>query len=153
MRAVLQRVAQATVRVDGKTISEIGRGLLVLLGVAVNDGPQQADWIADKLVALRVFENADGRFDQSVLEAGGEILLVSQFTLCADTRKGRRPSFSSAAPPAQAETLYNRVAAGLAQHRLPIRCGRFGARMQVSLVNDGPVTVVIDTTSAESLSG
>ena len=149
MRAVLQRVARATVRVDGGIVSEIGQGLLILLGVAASDGPQEADWMTGKLVGLRVFENTDGRLDRSVVEVGGGILLVSQFTLCADTRTGRRPSFTSSAAPKQAETLYNRVAAGIARHDVPVRCGRFGARMQVSLVNDGPVTIVIDTASAD----
>jgi D-tyrosyl-tRNA(Tyr) deacylase len=147
VRAVVQRVAHASVRVEGEVIGSIGRGLLVLLGVAAEDREAAADWIADKLVGLRIFENADGRFDRSVAEVGGRILLVSQFTLHADTRKGRRPSFAGAAAAAVAEPLYERVAARIAES-VPVERGRFGARMQIELVNDGPVTVIVDSAAA-----
>jgi len=119
--------------------------LLVLLGVARNDSRREADWLADKLVALRIFENAAGKFDASVQEIGGEILVVSQFTLYGDVRKGRRPSFSEAATPELAATLYERVIERIEEHRVPVCGGRFGARMQVRLVNEGPVTVILES--------
>src|SRR5262245_61561967 len=109
MRAVIQRVREASVDVDGERISHIGRGLLVLVGVSARDEPRHADWLADKLVGLRVFENAEGKFDASVTDVGGAVLVVSQFTLYGDTRKGRRPSFTEAAPGPHAEPLYERV--------------------------------------------
>ena len=145
MRAVVQRVREASVDVDGERISHIGRGLLVLLGVSVHDGPSQANWLADKLLGLRIFENAEGRFDASVTDVGGAVLVVSQFTLYGDTRKGRRPSFTAAAPGPQAEPLYERVVAGIAARGVPVGSGRFGAHMAVTLVNDGPVTLLIDS--------
>jgi D-tyrosyl-tRNA(Tyr) deacylase len=145
MRAVVQRVREASVDVDGERISHIGRGLLALVGVSVHDGPPQADWLADKLLCLRIFENAAGRFDASVTDVGGAVLVVSQFTLYGDTRKGRRPSFTSAAPGPQAEPLYERVVAGIAARGVPVSSGRFGAHMAVNLVNDGPVTLLIDS--------
>jgi len=145
MRAVAQRVTGASVSVGGEEIARIGPGLLVLLGVARSDGTAEADWMGDKLVSLRVFENAEGKFDRSVAEIGGEMLVVSQFTLYGDVRKGRRPSFSAAAPPESADELYRHVAERIAGHGVPVRCGRFGAHMRVGLVNDGPVTLVIDT--------
>src|SRR5215475_300306 len=111
MRAVIQRVREASVDVDGERIGHIGRGLLVLIGISVHDGPPQADWMADKLLGLRVFENGAGKFDASVVDVGGAVLVVSQFTLYGDTRKGRRPSFTAAAPATQAEPLYERVVA------------------------------------------
>jgi D-tyrosyl-tRNA(Tyr) deacylase len=144
MRAVVQRVSEASVTVDGEVVARIGRGLLVLLGIAAGDGPEAAEWMAEKLAGLRIFENESGKFDRSVAEVGGAMLIVSQFTLCADTRKGRRPSFAAAAPPERAVPLYERVAARVAALGLPVETGRFGARMQVHLVNDGPVTVVVD---------
>jgi D-tyrosyl-tRNA(Tyr) deacylase len=145
MRAVIQRVREASVDVDGERISHIGRGLLVLIGISVADGPRQADWLADKLVGLRLFENTAGKFDASVVDVGGAVLLVSQFTLYGDTRKGRRPSFTAAAPAAQAEPLYERVVGAVAARGVPVRTGRFGAHMAVGLVNDGPVTVLLDS--------
>ena len=148
MRAVIQRVSEAAVDVDGETVSRIGRGLLALIGVSVHDGDRQADWIADKLLGLRIFENAEGKFDASVVDVGGGVLVVSQFTLYADTRKGRRPSFSGAAPAAVAEPLYEHVVASIAARGVPVAAGRFGAHMAVSLVNDGPVTIVLDSDSA-----
>jgi D-tyrosyl-tRNA(Tyr) deacylase len=140
MRALVQRVSEASVSVDGERVSSIGPGLLVLLGVRSGDGHEHADHIVRKLLALRIFEDDDGRMNLSVQQAGGEILCVSQFTLYGDTRKGNRPSFVDAAPAAVAEPLYERVRDGLGA-----RGGRFGARMAVELVNDGPVTLLIET--------
>jgi D-tyrosyl-tRNA(Tyr) deacylase len=145
MRAVIQRVREASVDVDGERVGHIGRGLLVLIGISVQDGAQQVDWMVDKLLGLRVFENDAGKFDASVVDVGGAVLVVSQFTLYGDTRKGRRPSFSDAAPAAQAEPLYERVVAAIAARGVPVGSGRFGARMAVSLVNDGPVTLWLDS--------
>jgi D-tyrosyl-tRNA(Tyr) deacylase len=139
VRALVQRVARASVTVDGEAVSEIGPGLLVLLGVRRGDGAAEADRIVRKLLALRIFEDGDGRMNRSVADAGGELLCVSQFTLYGDARKGNRPSFVDAAPPEEAEPLYERVRAGLGAQG-----GRFGAHMQVELVNDGPVTLLLD---------
>ena len=139
MRVVLQRVAAAAVRVDDEVVGSIGPGLLVLLGVASGDGPAQADRIAGKLDRLRVFEDADGRMNLSVRDVGGEVLCVSQFTLYGDVRKGNRPSFVEAAPPDEAEPLYERVRAALGASG-----GVFGAHMEVELVNDGPVTLLVE---------
>jgi D-tyrosyl-tRNA(Tyr) deacylase len=144
VRAVVQRVAAARVRVDGAVVGECGHGLCVLLGVAREDVPEQAERLARKVARLRVFANDEGRFDRSVVDVGGSALVVSQFTLIADTAKGNRPSFSGAAPPGQAETLYYRFADALRDHGVPVEQGVFGARMQVELVNDGPVTIVLD---------
>ena len=135
----MQRVSQATVTVDGERVSSIGAGMLVLLGVGRGDTEADADRIARKLLALRIFEDDNGRMNRSVEEAHGEVLCVSQFTLYGDTRKGNRPSFVDAAPPDVAEPLYERVRAAL-----NARGGRFGARMQVELRNDGPVTLLIE---------
>ena len=140
MRALVQRVARASVTVDGERVSEIGPGLLVLLGVRRGDGEAEADWIVRKLLALRIFEDEDGRMNRSVRDAGGQILCVSQFTLYGDARKGNRPSYACAAPPEEAEPLYERVRRAL--HDAP--GGRFGAHMDVELVNDGPVTLVVE---------
>ena len=139
MRALVQRVSSASVSVDGRRLAEIGPGLLVLLGVRQGDGEAEADRMVAKLRALRIFEDADARMNLAVDEAGGEILCVSQFTLYGDTRKGNRPSFVDAAPPEEAEPLYERVRDGLAA-----KGGSFGARMAVELVNDGPVTLLIE---------
>jgi D-tyrosyl-tRNA(Tyr) deacylase len=144
MRAVVQRVARAAVRVDGVTVGEIGAGLLVLLGVARADGPEQARRIAAKVSRLRIFEDDDGRFARSVLDAGGAILAVSQFTLLADTSGGNRPSFSGAAPGPEAEPVYEAFCAALVEAGLRVERGVFGARMEVELVNVGPVTIVLD---------
>ena len=148
MRADIQRVSQASVVVDGEAVGRIDRGLLVLVGVSTTDGPADADWLADRLVGLRIFENDAGRFDASVVDVGGAVLVVSQFTLYGDTRKGRRPSFTAAAPGPQAEPLYERVVAAIAARGVPVGTGRFGARMQVQLVNDGPVTILLDSAEA-----
>jgi D-tyrosyl-tRNA(Tyr) deacylase len=145
MRAVIQRVTAASVVVDGAVISRIERGLLALIGVSVADDAADAVWIADRLVGLRIFENAAGKFDASVVDVAGAVLLVSQFTLYADTRKGRRPSFTGAAAGPQAEPLYQRVVDEVAARGVPVGTGRFGARMQVQLINDGPVTILLDS--------
>jgi D-tyrosyl-tRNA(Tyr) deacylase len=140
MRALVQRVAHASVSVDGELVSEIGRGMLVLLGVRSTDTEADADKIARKLKALRIFEDDDGRMNRNVEDAQGEILCVSQFTLYGDTRKGNRPSFVDAATPDTAEPLYEQV-----RKSLHARGGRFGARMQVELTNEGPVTLLVET--------
>jgi D-tyrosyl-tRNA(Tyr) deacylase len=145
MRAVCQRVARAEVRVEGKSVGSIERGLCVLLGVARSDGEADAERLAGKVARLRIFEDEAGRFDRSLLDAGGEALVVSQFTLIADTAKGNRPSFGEAAPPEQAEPLYERFCAELRALGVPVETGIFGARMAVELVNDGPVTIVLET--------
>jgi D-tyrosyl-tRNA(Tyr) deacylase len=147
VRAVVQRVARASVSVEGRIVAEIGRGLLVLLGVAADDGEAAADWMADKLLGLRIFANDEGKFDRSVAEVGGEVLVVSQFTLYADTRKGRRPSFTGAAAPEHAAPLYQRVVERIGRG-VPVQPGVFGAHMDVELVNDGPVTVIVDSAPA-----
>jgi len=145
MRAVVQRVARASVRVDGRLVTEIGPGLLVLVGVASADTEADAQWLADKIVNLRIFANEAGKFDRSVRDIGGSVLVVSQFTLLADVAKGRRPSFSAAAPPEQARRLYEYVAECVASAGVRCGTGEFGAHMAVELVNDGPVTIVIDS--------
>ena len=144
MRAVVQRVTRAAVRVDGETVGEIGRGLLVLVGAAAGDGPADAAALADKLAGLRIFPDDEGRMNRSVVEAGGAVLVVSQFTLCGDVRRGRRPSFTEAAPPEAAEPLVDLVAAHLREAGIPCATGRFRAHMEVDLLNDGPVTLVLD---------
>jgi D-tyrosyl-tRNA(Tyr) deacylase len=140
VRALVQRVSQAAVSVDGEEIASIGHGLLVLLGIRRGDAEEDADRVARKLQALRIFDDADGRMNLSVVDVGGEVLCVSQFTLYGDTARGNRPSFVDAAPPEQAEPLYERV-----RDALGARGGRFGARMEVSLVNDGPVTLLVES--------
>jgi D-aminoacyl-tRNA deacylase len=139
MRAVVQRVSEAAVMVDGEVVGRIGAGLLVLLGIHQEDTERQADRMAKKLLALRMFQDGEGRMNRSVVDTGGEILCVSQFTLYGDTRKGTRPSFGQAAPGKVAEPLYERVRA-----KLGAAGGVFGAHMSVSLVNDGPVTLVVE---------
>jgi D-tyrosyl-tRNA(Tyr) deacylase len=140
VRAIVQRVSNADVSVDGEAVSAIGPGLLVLLGVHREDTEEQADKMARKLAALRIFEDDDGRMNRSVADTGGQILCVSQFTLYGDTRNGNRPGFADAAPGEQAEPLYERVRTALGAEG-----GRFGAHMQVNLVNDGPVTLLMET--------
>lgn len=140
MRALVQRVSSASVTVDDERVAAIGPGLLVLLGVRRGDGDAEADRLVRKLLALRVFEDGSGRMNLSVTDSGGQILCVSQFTLLGDARKGNRPSFVDAAPPEEAEPLYERV-----REALGAQGGRFGAHMQVELVNDGPVTLLIET--------
>jgi D-tyrosyl-tRNA(Tyr) deacylase len=131
--------------VEQETVGAIGHGLLALLGVAAGDTTADAEWLLGKVLELRIFENGEGRFDRSLKDVGGELLVVSQFTLFADVRKGRRPSFGDAAPPDQALALYEHFAAHARRLGVSTATGRFGASMQVELINDGPVTIVIDT--------
>lgn len=145
MRAVVQRVSHASVSVDGRVVAAVGRGLLVLLGVAQGDGEAEAAWLARKIAGLRVFEDEVGKMNLALADVGGAVLLVSQFTLCADLRRGRRPSFVDAAGPEQAEPLVARVADLLRGQGLAVATGVFGAAMQVHLTNDGPVTLWLDT--------
>jgi D-tyrosyl-tRNA(Tyr) deacylase len=144
MRAVVQRVSRAEVRVDGKTVGSVGGGLLVLLGAAAGDDDSTAERLATKVARLRIFPDDTGRFDRSLLDTGGEALVVSQFTLLADTGKGNRPSFTEAAPPDVAAQLVDRFVESLRNHGIRVETGVFGARMEVELVNDGPVTIVVE---------
>jgi D-tyrosyl-tRNA(Tyr) deacylase len=144
VRAVVQRVARARVVVGGEGRGEIGPGLCVLLGVARGDEAAAAERLAGRVARLRIFENEDGRFDRSLLDVGGAALVVSQFTLLADTSKGNRPSFTAAAPPEEAEPLYERFCEGLRTLGVEVATGVFGARMEVELANDGPVTIILD---------
>jgi D-aminoacyl-tRNA deacylase len=144
VRAVVQRVTAAQVIVEGETVGEVGRGLCVLLGVAGNDDEAVAERLAAKVARLRIFENDEGRFDRSVVDVHGGALVVSQFTLIADTAKGNRPSFAAAAAPELAERLYEGFCESLQGHRIDVAKGRFGARMVVEIANDGPVTIVLD---------
>ena len=145
MRAVCQRVGQARVRVAGEIVAEIGPGLCVLLGVGRGDADDEVARLAGKVARLRVFPDAAGRFDRSMLEAGGAALVVSQFTLLADTAKGNRPSFAAAAPPDEAEPVYERFCEELEALGVPVGRGVFGAKMELELVNDGPVTIILDS--------
>jgi D-tyrosyl-tRNA(Tyr) deacylase len=144
LKAVVQRVERARVLVGGEVRSEIGAGLCILLGVARGDDAAAAERLAGRVARLRIFENDEGRFDRSLLDIGGAALVVSQFTLLADTAKGNRPSFTDAAPPEEAEPLYERFFEVLRALGLEVGTGVFGARMQVELVNDGPVTILLD---------
>ena len=143
MKAVVQRVAGARVRVGEEVAGEIGAGLCVLVGVARGDGVGEAERLAGKVARLRIFENEEGRFNRGLLDVGGEALVVSQFTLIADTAKGNRPSFTDAAPPEEAEPLYEAFCEALRELGVHVETGVFGARMQVELVNDGPVTILL----------
>jgi D-aminoacyl-tRNA deacylase len=145
MRAVVQRVSQARVQIDGEVVGEIGLGLLVLLGITHEDTPEQTEWLADKIVGLRIFEDDAGKMNRDVIEVGGAILVVSQFTLYGDCRKGRRPSFIEAAPPAVAVPLYAAFIDAIRARGVPTATGRFGAMMRVELVNEGPVTLIVDS--------
>lgn len=147
MRIVVQRVLSAGVSVGDEEVASIGRGMLVLLGVGHDDDEQDVNVVVDKLAGLRIFDDQAGKMNWSVADIGGELLIVSQFTLYGDVSKGRRPSFTDAAPPALAERLYNQVIDGLRRRGLSVAGGRFGARMRVRLVNDGPVTLLFDTFS------
>jgi D-tyrosyl-tRNA(Tyr) deacylase len=144
MRALLQRVSHAKVSVGGKPVAEIGRGLLILLGIGQGDDETGARYLADKIASLRIFEDDAGKFNRSLLETGGSALVVSQFTLYGDAHKGRRPSFSSAAPPEVAAPLVDRFAALLSAQGVPTLTGAFGAHMLVDLENDGPVTIWLE---------
>ncbi len=145
MRAVVQRVRRAAVRVDGETVGAIERGFLILLGVTHADGRAEADWLARKIAGLRVFEDGEGKMNLALADVCGAALVVSQFTLYGDARRGRRPSFSDAARPEHAEPLVEYFAEQLRAAGLHVECGRFGASMEVELVNDGPVTLWLDT--------
>jgi len=145
MRGVVQRVARAEVRVDGRTVGSIGSGMLVFVGVGEGDTADQADWLAGKLSRLRIFEDDEGRMNRSVVDVGGAVLVVSQFTLLADTSRGNRPSFIGAAAPDVAEPLVGRVAAELRALGLEVAMGEFGAHMEVDLLNDGPVTILLES--------
>ena len=145
MRAVIQRVSRASVAVDDKVAGQIGQGLLVLLGVSRTDTEAAADYLADKVMGLRIFEDAAGKMNLSVTEVNGGVLLVSQFTLYGDVRRGKRPSFDAAAPPEQARKLYEYMIERLRTLGIPCQTGVFQAMMQVELVNDGPVTILLDS--------
>ena len=144
MKAVVQRTARASVSIDGETVGRIDRGLLVLLGIEPDDGEADIEYMVKKCSGLRIFEDENGKMNLSVQDVGGSILLVSQFTLLGDARKGNRPSFTGAAVPEKAIPIYERVISELAK-RLPVQTGVFGADMQVELVNDGPVTILLDS--------
>ena len=144
MRALIQRVSRASVQVDSEEAASIGRGYLVLLGVGAGDGEEQAAWLAHKIAGLRLFEDDAGRMNLGLKDVEGAVLAVSQFTLYGDARKGRRPSFTQAAPPAQAEELYDRFCDLLAAESVPVEKGVFQAHMEVALVNDGPVTLWLE---------
>ena len=145
MRAVLQRVSSARVEVDGQVTGEIGPGLCILLGIHQTDTTEQVDWMASKIAQLRIFEDEEGKMNRSLLEVGGSALVVSQFTLYADCRKGRRPSFIEAAPPAIAVPLYEDFCMRLSLEGMKVEKGIFGAKMEVTLANAGPVTIVLET--------
>jgi D-aminoacyl-tRNA deacylase len=145
MKAVLQRVSQASVTIDGAIIGQIGRGLLVLLGVQQGDSDADAHALADKTIALRIFDDAEGKMNLSVADIQGSVLVVSQFTLLGDCRKGRRPSFLEAASPEEAERLYETFVAAIDVAGIPVATGKFRAQMEVALINDGPVTLLLDS--------
>lgn len=148
MRVLIQRVTRAEVRVDRKLIGKIGQGLLVLVGVGHSDTESVAEAMADKIVGLRIFRDDDGRTNRSLLDVGGEMLVISQFTLFANTSKGRRPSFLDAAPPELGERLYERFAEAVAARGVTVANGQFGAEMEVELVNDGPMTIWLDSAAS-----
>ena len=150
MRACIQRVSQARVVIDGEVTGQIGRGLLVLLGVAQEDTEAQLIWLADKIVGLRIFEDQQGKMNRSLTDVAGEMLVVSQFTLYGDCRKGRRPSFVAAAPPEQAEQMYDDFVQHVSLQGITVATGRFRAHMEVELTNEGPVTIWIDSESSSS---
>ncbi|MFA5079047.1 MAG: D-aminoacyl-tRNA deacylase [Dehalococcoidia bacterium] len=145
MKALLQRVSRSEVTVDGRVTGRIGRGFLILLGVGADDGEKDADYLADKIVNLRVFSDDNSKFNLSALQIKAELLVISQFTLLADTSHGRRPSFIGAAPPEMAEKLYNYFIDRISQTGLKVQAGIFGAHMLVTIVNDGPVTIMLDS--------
>lgn len=145
MKAVVQRVTHSDVKVNGRHTGTIEKGLMVLLGVGHGDTGKQVKWLAEKIVNLRIFEDQDGKMNRSLQDIGGSMLVVSQFTLLGECRKGRRPSFMAAAPPELAETLYEQFVSHVKAMGTEVATGKFGAMMQVSLVNDGPVTLIIDT--------
>ena len=144
MKAVIQRVSEAKVTVDGQVVGAIPAGLVVLLAIGQGDGEEEAQWMANKVPHLRIFEDEEGKFNRSLLDVGGQVLLISQFTLYGDTRKGRRPSFTEAAPPDIAEPLVHRMAQLLSEQGVKVASGKFQARMLVEIHNDGPVTVILE---------
>ena len=148
MRCVIQRVTEASVTVDGDVIGKIGRGYMILIGVSAEDGDKDVKYMADKVPNLRIFEDEDGKMNRSILDVGGEILAVSQFTLYGDARGGRRPSFSTAAKPEMANELYVKLVEAWRAQGIHVETGRFRAEMQVALINDGPVTLLMDSTKA-----
>jgi D-tyrosyl-tRNA(Tyr) deacylase len=150
MRALIQRVSNAQVRVAGQLVGRIGHGLVLFLGIGRGDGPEEVRELAEKIVRLRIFENESGRFDRSLLDVRGEVLVVSQFTLYGDCRKGRRPSFSDAAPPDEALEYYNLFLEQLKTQGVRVASGKFGEKMEVELVNDGPVTLWLESAPAEN---
>ena len=145
MRALVQRVSEAQVSVGGAVIGEVGAGLLILVCAMQGDGPEAADKLAAKIAKMRIFRDDEGRMNRSLLDVGGGALVVSQFTLAADTSRGNRPGFSAAAPPELGEQLYNHFVRAMAAQGVPVATGRFGADMAVALVNDGPITIWMDT--------
>ena len=145
MRACIQRVSSARVRVEGETVGEIGRGFLVLLGVAAGDGPGELRWMVDKVVGLRIFDDGEGKMNLALADVGGELLVVSQFTLLGDCRNGRRPSFIDAAAPEMAERMYEEFVAATRGAGIRVATGKFRTHMEVELVNDGPVTLLLDS--------
>ncbi|MEL1135101.1 D-aminoacyl-tRNA deacylase [Desulfitobacterium sp. THU1] len=145
MRSVVQRVTQASVTVDGEVVGKISAGLLIFFGVGQSDQESDLEWLVDKIVGLRIFEDEDGKMNRSISDVGGEILMVSQFTLYGDCRKGRRPSFSSAAPPEVAKVLFDQAVDKLRGYGIQVATGIFQAEMKVELVNDGPVTMLLDS--------
>jgi len=148
MKAVIQRVTRASVRVEGNTVGQIESGLLILLGVAKGDGETDARYLTEKICTLRIFPDEKGKMNRSLVDIGGSVLLVSQFTLLGETAKGRRPSFDEAAPPEEAKRLYGQVVADIRSHGTRVETGVFAAHMQVELLNDGPVTFVLDSRGA-----
>ena len=145
MRACVQRVHRASVTVDGQIVGQIGCGMLVLLGITNDDQPEDVAYLAEKTTGLRIFEDDEGKMNRSLLDTGGQMLVVSQFTLLGDCRKGRRPSFVQAAPPELAENLYQQFVAQVQAHGIYVATGRFRAHMDVALINDGPVTLLLDS--------
>jgi D-tyrosyl-tRNA(Tyr) deacylase len=143
MKVLLQRVSHASVTVNDKIVGEISRGLLALVGIAPTDGDAEVDWMVDKITQLRIFEDDQGKMNRSLLEVAGAMLVVSQFTLMADCRKGRRPAFTDAAPPEHANLMYEKLVAAVTKCGVPVQTGIFAANMQVALVNDGPVTIML----------
>lgn len=144
MKALIQRVTSASVTIDSQIVGEIKKGLLVLLGVGKGDSVREVKYLTDKILGLRIFEDENNKMNLSVMDIGGEILLVSQFTLYGDARKGKRPSFTDAAPPNEAEALYEAMKQEM-RSQINVECGEFGADMQVALVNDGPVTIILES--------
>lgn len=150
MRVVIQRVTASQVAIDGNIVGAIGQGLNLLVGIAETDTEAELDWMARKCLELRLFADENGKFDRSVLDVGGELLVVSQFTLYGDARKGRRPSFDRAAAPTKAEALYEAFVAKLRASNLRVETGKFGAMMQVSIENDGPVTIILERENTDN---